>query len=202
MPEHWSQEVFDKWRADDGDYELRLKSHDLGPSPFIVELGTHLGDGTAALRRQWPDATILTFEPIHSFYLAAAERFKNDPYIHTFNVGLGPKAGFFQMTMDGYGSCISVDGQEVVEIMCPDDVFAGVTNIALMEMNIEGAEYDLLDHMLDNGWTNRIRNLQVQFHDVLPDAYARMIAIRERLAETHTQTYCYDFVFENWRRND
>jgi hypothetical protein len=46
----------------------------------------------------------------------------------------------------------------------------------------------------------QIENIQVQFHDFVPDAEGRMQRIQEKLAQTHELTYQYLFVWENWRR--
>lgn len=202
MSEHWSQEVFDRWRADDGDYELRLKSHDLGRTPVIVDLGAFQGDGTATLRRHWPKATIYAIEPIPTFFNGLLHRFQNDPHTFCFNYALGREETTALASIDGYGTNI-VDGRgdtEISVVKIEDFLTYVAPSIDLMEINIEGAEYDLLEHMLSRAWmVSSIKNLQIQFHDVVPNAYQRMCAIREQLAWTHTQTYCYDFVFENWR---
>ena len=71
--------------------------------------------------------------------------------------------------------------------------------IDLMKINIEGGEYDLLDHLITSNLVSRIKNIQVQFHDFIPDANSRMKNIQNELAKTHELTYQYKFVWENWR---
>ena len=66
---------------------------------------------------------------------------------------------------------------------------------------VEGAEYDLLDHMLNTAITNCIEDLQIQFHQFVTDAEKRHEVIRSRLLQTHHLTYDYEFVWENWRLN-
>jgi hypothetical protein len=62
--------------------------------------------------------------------------------------------------------------------------------VDLMKINIEGGEYELLEHLIARGLTKRIRNIQVQFHeDVMAGAAGRMERIQSRLAETHHLTY-------------
>ena len=42
-------------------------------------------------------------------------------------------------------------------------------------------------------------NIQVQFHDfVIENAEERVNNIRKALSLTHVQTWCYEFVWENW----
>lgn len=217
MPErHWQQETVDRWFADDGNRVHRLESHDIGETPLIVEVGGHLGGGTAALLEHWPRATIWTLEPVPEFFNEIVKRFADISNVHPCNYGLGPRAETVGASLDGYGtSTISGGGDTLVRIESLNwfmnvvglyvhgrSVASGTQIIDLMEINIEGAEYDLLDHLLELGRQTQIRNLQVQFHDVLPDAYDRMVRIREGLSATHELTYCYDFCFENWRLRD
>ena len=71
-----------------------------------------------------------------------------------------------------------------------------------MKVNIEGGEYDLLEGLIENGLTARIRNIQVQFHDFVPNAYERMKNIQLSLSKTHKITYQFEFVWENWELNE
>jgi len=68
-----------------------------------------------------------------------------------------------------------------------------------MKINIEGSEYDLLEHLLETNYVKIIKNIQVQFHDFVPNAEKRMKRIQEKLQKTHYLTYQYPFVWENWR---
>ena len=75
----------------------------------------------------------------------------------------------------------------------------GIGEIDLMKVNIEGAEFDLLDRLLETDWVPRIRNLSVQFHEWHPDAPRRRRAIRAALSQTHDEVWCYPWVWELWR---
>ena len=76
-----------------------------------------------------------------------------------------------------------------------------VQHIDLMKINIEGGEYELLEHMLDRSLVSRGDNIQVLCHDITPDSEARMDSILRRIAETHGPTYQYRLVWENWKKN-
>ena len=69
-----------------------------------------------------------------------------------------------------------------------------------MKINIEGGEYDLLEHFLESGFIKNINNIQIQFHDFIPNAEERMKKIQYELEKTHSLTYQYPFVWENWQR--
>jgi hypothetical protein len=54
--------------------------------------------------------------------------------------------------------------------------------------------------MIEAGLALRFRFIQVQFHDFVPDAKALRTALRERLRQTHMESWCYPFVWESWER--
>ena len=73
-----------------------------------------------------------------------------------------------------------------------------VLHIDLIKINIEGAEYDLLDKILESELHKIITHIQIQFHDFVPLAKSRRDAIRDKLAETHILCWDYPFVWESW----
>lgn len=68
-----------------------------------------------------------------------------------------------------------------------------------MKINIEGAEYDLMEWIISEGLVKKIENIQIQFHDFIENAEARMVNIQNLLGRTHYLTYLYRFVWENWK---
>lgn len=73
------------------------------------------------------------------------------------------------------------------------------TDVALVKINIEGAEYDLLDYILSKGLHKNIKYLQVQFHQVEGmDYLTRYEQIKNILQTTHKLQWRYPFVWESW----
>jgi hypothetical protein len=70
--------------------------------------------------------------------------------------------------------------------------------IDLMKINIEGGEYDLLERLIETNMISRIKNIQVQFHDVAPDSLSRMLAIQTSLLKTHSNIFNYKFVWDSY----
>ncbi len=75
------------------------------------------------------------------------------------------------------------------------------TEIALCKINIEGGEYELMDHILNSGLQKNVQNFQIQFHRVLEDFQQRYDRIAESLSKTHSITWGHPFLWENWQRN-
>jgi hypothetical protein len=67
-----------------------------------------------------------------------------------------------------------------------------------MKINIEGGEFDLLPAAIDSGLIERIKFIQVQFHQFIPNAIENRLQIHKALEKSHRQMWCYDFVWESW----
>lgn len=73
--------------------------------------------------------------------------------------------------------------------------------IALLKINIEGGEYDLLTHIIDRGHISRIKHLQVQFHLIEGQrSEEHYDLVVDSLKDTHESEWRYPFCWESWRR--
>ena len=72
--------------------------------------------------------------------------------------------------------------------------------VDLMKINIEGAEFPLLERMADAGLLEQVDTFLIQFHEWHPGAYHRRRKIRRALATTHTLEWDYHFIWEKWVR--
>jgi FkbM family methyltransferase len=192
------------WMRADGDQTLRM-DYPIGAGEVVLDVGGFEGQWASDIFARYV-CTVHVFEPVPHFAEAIRRRFARNPHVRLHEVALGGADARLAISIDGNASSTVVGGGRTTEIPVRrfSDVVQehGWTEIALMKVNIEGGEYELLEHMLDQGLAPRVRNLQVQFHDFVPDAHARMLAIQERLRATHELTYCFPFVWENWQRKD
>ena len=65
---------------------------------------------------------------------------------------------------------------------------------------IEGSEYPLLIHLAKLNSLDLVEEYQIQFHNFIPDAIPKRDNIIEYLSQTHKRTWCYYFVWENWKK--
>jgi len=192
---------FDRWFADGGDTTLRL-DYRINISDIVLDCGAYRGDWSRKIYDRHR-CRIIAFEPVVEYYTIAIKELSGiGAYI--YNAGIGPVTTNCTIAINGDASSTIAQGgrQEEIHIISIDDVIRehSLSQIRLMKLNIEGAEYDLLDHILDTGIIKSIADLQIQFHQFVPDAEMRRNTIRERLKQTHYLTYDYEFVWENWRR--
>jgi FkbM family methyltransferase len=195
------------WHRDRGDATRRL-DYDLGASAIVLDLGGYEGQWASDVFGRF-GCTIHILEPVPEFADRIAARFARNPRIHLHRIGLAGRSGEATLSLAADASSAHAPPapgarRQAITLVAASE-FLGehrLEAIDLMKINIEGGEYELLEHLLDTGLIRRIREIQVQFHDFVPDAEARMGAIQGRLARTHDLTWQYRFVWENWRRRD
>ena len=192
-----------KWWDDGGDRRFRY-SYPLDRSSFVMDLGGYQGQWASDLYSRYR-CRIWVFEPVRRFAEAIGERFEQNEDIEVFHFGLGAVSKSETIYIRGAGSSAHRKRGEAEEIRIVDAKQwfddNGIESVALMKINIEGGEYDLLDRMIQTGLVESIENIQVQFHNFTVDATSRMEHIQKGLERTHTPTYQYRFVWENWARN-
>ena len=81
--------------------------------------------------------------------------------------------------------------RETIEIMNVVELFTkyNIENIKLMKVNIEGGEYELLPRLIESGFIKRIRNIQIQFHEIDPESEISMEKICRDLTTPHSLFY-------------
>ena len=192
------------WFKDQGDTTLRL-NYDLDETSLVFDLGGYKGQWTSDIVAMYC-CKIHVFEPVIGFAEQIEKRFYKNPNILVHRLGLSNKTKSVKIAVSEDGSSIFKHGNDLREIrlVLAYDFLKdkGISKIDLMKINIEGGEYDLLDHLIDSGLIRRIKNIQVQFHDFVPNAEKRMAGIQAGLEKTHMLTYQYPFVWENWRIKD
>lgn len=193
-----------QWFIDKGDATLRLDYPSLNKNSVVFDIGGYQGDFANSIHTKY-GCKVYLFEPHPKFYKKSALRFKDNQKIITFNYGLSNKNGIFELTDDDDGSSFMNEKKNttiICEIRDIIDVFneLNIQNIDLMKINIEGGEYPLLQHIAENGNLDIIDNYQIQFHNFIENAPRKREEIISALKKTHHNNWCYEFVWENWRR--
>lgn len=195
------EDAFQSWFRDQGDKTLRL-DYDLNESSIVFDLGGYEGQWASDIFSMYC-CFIHVFEPIQDFVARIDQRFSRNTKIITHRFGLSGETRDVRIGLGRDGSSTfknGTDTREITLIKATDFMRENsISDIDLMKINIEGGEYELLEHLIETEYVAKIKNLQVQFHDFVPDAEQRMARIRADLERTHFLTYEYRFVWENWR---
>jgi FkbM family methyltransferase len=193
-----------RWAHAGHDRTLRLQ-YPLTTNAIVFDLGGYQGQWASDIYSMYR-CRIHVFEPVAAFAEMIVARFAKNPdvIVHDFGLASSTRASIVTLGRDASSMMRDdLDGpkEEIRLVAFSDFIKAeGIANIDLMKVNIEGGEYDLLNHVLDAGLIDMIADLQVQFHSFVEGAEQRMLDLRGRLAHTHEPTYAVDFVWENWRR--
>lgn len=194
------QERVIPWIRDDGDRTHRLQ-YDLCAESLVLDLGGYKGQWASDIYSMYC-CKIHIFEPVTQFAVEIKRRFARNPRIVVHDFGLSDRntTTAISVTADSSSQFKTSEVIENINLIEAREFFSDndFEFIDLMKINIEGGEYDLLEHLIASNLVNKIRNIQVQFHDFIPDAEVRMKKIQAALNQTHKVTYQYKFVWENW----
>jgi FkbM family methyltransferase len=175
----------------------------LAHGEVVIDLGGYQGQWASDLYARYRPK-VYVFEPVPHFAELIRERFRGNGEIHLVQAAAGAADGRMEISVAADASSAFGHSHAMVEVRVLDFVAwwrsEGFAEIALLKINIEGGEYALLEHLIDTGAIRQVRDIQVQFHNFVPNAEAWMLAIQEKLARTHQRTYEFKFVWENWRR--
>ena len=198
------REVLARWNADGGDSRFRF-DYDLTPASVVLDVGGYQGQWASDLYAR-QRCQIRIFEPVREFANMIDARFSRNPDIDVRAFALGASDRTETLSLAGASSSAHKNRQSQVDVEFRDvkQWFeeAAIDEVALMKINIEGGEYELLERMLDTHLVQRVAAIQIQFHYFVENAERRMTAIQDRLAATHTSTWQYRFIWENWERKE
>lgn len=191
-----------RWFQNEGDTSLRL-NYQLEQNSVVFDIGGYIGNYASDIYAKY-GCNVYLFEPSEPFFRQCITRFEGNGNIHCFNYGLSDKSGEFVLSDDADGSAISESdgiGQRVM-VRRFKEVYEelGSPQIDLLKINIEGGEYDLLPHLIETGIINRVKYIQVQFHNFIVRADEKRNAIVRALQRTHNRDWCYTFIWESWSR--
>jgi FkbM family methyltransferase len=194
--------AYNAWVADRGDLIKRL-DYALGSDAVVWDVGGYEGQWASDIVARF-GCRVHVFEPAWQASEFIRRRFAANPLVTIHNFALGDTEEETKLNLAGDGSSMIIEPSrsEVEKIIVRDIVGVwrelGATRIDLMKINIEGEEYDLLNRLIDTNTITKISDVQVQFHDFVPNAERRRKQIGTALERTHVRTWCYDFVWENW----
>lgn len=196
-----------KWQDADNDGKLRTNYPILNKNSIVLDLGGFYGDFAIHMNQKY-GAHCHIFEVIPDLCDLIYKNISGNPKLHLHRFGLGKTTRNEKLFLAQEGSSVfshrATNNTEAISILLQDASVWLDTNlpkimIDLIKINIEGGEYELLEHLIATDKVKYFKNIQVQFHeDVIPDAEYRMKLIQKDLSKTHALTFQEVFVWENW----
>jgi len=186
--------------------DLLYTFDNLDEASLAVDVGAFEGRWSRNVAARYR-CRIEAFELSPEFFGSMAPVVEEFPDVRCHEYGLGGIDETVQVSQTSMGSSVFVNpvsGQDVgwIDAQIRDIAQVwdelGWDRVAVMKMNIEGGEYDLLDRLIETGLHTRVDCLFIQFHDWIPDAHARRRRIRRSLSHTHEEAWGYPWVWEKW----
>ena len=166
----------------------------------ILILGGYKGRSAISWRKKY-DSPIIIVEPIPIFFEDLKRNTREMKDVSLINFAIGKSDAEIEISMDSDSTGSFSSGGPIVRVQQKDisTFLVGLTKFpSIIEMNIEGAEYDVLERLIEANLHMKISTLLIQFHKIGPDYLARYVRIQDQLEKTHKLVFQYEFVWERW----
>jgi hypothetical protein len=173
--------------------ELRYE-YPLKPDDLVVDVGGYEGKFANEIYKRY-GCRVWCYEPV--FFRNLVESVAGGVIVLPFGLGRVAREETFYVKGDMTGNWADGEARGVMIASVNESLKEPV---ALLKLNCEGGEYEILEAILDDGDPLLYDNIQVQFHSIFPDSEARWQKIRERLLVTHELTYDAPWCWENYKR--
>ena len=200
-----------RWLEDRGDKNHNL-NYDLNENSIVIDLGSYKGLWAEQILEKFPACNLHLVEPIQSFYDVCKTKFKpkkfqliNNP-VKCRCVGIGLKNEKVNISLNDDATSSNSEGDTEIELITMKRLLDewNLKTVDLLQINIEGAEYELLENWISTGLIKRFKNLQIQFHrhPMGPsDFESKRKQIHKDLKRLgFVCKFKYDFVWEGWKK--
>lgn len=188
-----------KWWEIDGNNTVAI-TYPINEDSVVIDLGGYLGVWAGQIIEKY-DPYVILVEPIHEYYRYLVNKYKDNPKVRIFNYGISTTKGegILFLSLDGTSKYIETKTPVKVEFITITELLEKINmDVDLIQINIEGEEYPLLEQMLDDGTILKFPNIQIQYHTYIENAVGRREKIQERMQEHFNKIYDIPFVFEGW----
>ncbi|MEM9257392.1 MAG: FkbM family methyltransferase [Pseudomonadota bacterium] len=206
---HYYRPAFYHWMAACTKNPDLLYEADFGNSSLVLDVGAYIGEWAEEILSRH-EARVIALEPDPRNFKQLAQRAERLPQLTPLEYGVGDRDETVAMTQEFLGSAMFTDNHpdraktKLVDVTIRDirSVWSdlGLKRVDLMKINIEGAEFPLLERMMQTDLLAEVDTYLIQFHEWHPGAYRRRRNIQKALSATHRPAWDYHFVWEKWVR--
>lgn len=178
----------------------RIPEDVLRPGDLAIDAGANVGDVTSQMRAL--GAEVHAFEPNSTAFAALADRFGADEKVHLHHAAVGAADGEGMLHLHesaaddplvySTGSSMCADkanvrretGERVAVVDLARFVLELDRSVAMLKLDVEGLEAEVLERMLDTGAIDRVRLTLAESHEKkVPSVRAPLERVRARLAQ-------------------
>lgn len=187
---------YNRWINDNGEYTHRI-NYDLNEESVVVDWGGFKGEWAEQIYNKYK-CNVHVYEAFEKYALLLQDKFSSNPKVRIYNFGVGSTTRKVDMIENDLATKVIDDSFGKVLLVATDEIMSNFKFIDLLKINIEGLEYEVLDKMFETEDIKKVKNIQVQFHAFDRENVEKYNQIRNKLQETHSLSYEYEFIWENW----
>ena len=142
-------------------------NYELNQDSVVIDLGGYHGKWADQIISKYNPNVVLV-EPIPEFFNLLYGKFRLNPKVSVLNYGVSTTnhKGELFISADATSKYIKNARPVTVDFITIQELLnkIGQTNIDLIQINIEGEEYPLLEKMLEDKSILNFNNIQIQYH--------------------------------------
>lgn len=162
----------------------------------VIDIGMNVGLASLFFADKVFVDHVFSFEPFEETFVQAQVNFESNSQIahkiHAYNFGIGKgnrieKASYNPLSSGTSGIRFSQSeaspGVRVQAITLRDahetlfEIFAGYSDMPfIMKIDCEGAEYDIIASLCENGFPEQVKVILMEWHGVMPEGFEAMIS--------------------------
>lgn len=178
---------------------------------ICIDCGANVGTIAGAFANK--GATVYAFEPNPECFEELAKKFKGNSKIHLFQKGVLDRAStmklyksiyhnddtlFFSQSSSLYSSKNNIDSREYFEVECIDliDFIKNLNqNIMILKIDVEGAEFQILEKLINEKVYEKIKYILVETHDeTIPEIKKIASKVRNEIKELNITNINLDWI--------
>lgn len=189
---------YSKWIVDDK--EILLTNYPFEEKSIVVDVGGYTGSFSDKIIRLY-NPRLIILEPVKKYFNILKKKYSNNKNVILHNYGLSNKNSIQTIYISADGTSLIKKSGKTEEIKLVDaaSFLKKYKHVDLLSINIEGAEYDVLERIIETGIIRKIKYLQIQFHSFVPNAESRRKIIIKNILKTHQIRFSYPFVWESFK---
>jgi len=188
----------------EGGNQLILDKLILDSNSLVLDVGSYDGLFADSLSVKFGN-TIIGFEPNIISFKKLIEKYKKNKRIKILKQALWSSDGFIDLIDDGISSGFFIGNKKKlfqVETIDVANFINDYKSIDLIKLNVEGAEYDILERIIKINNLSKFKSLLIQFHQIDEKSEKRRKSIIQALKdENFREVYNFKFVWEYWIKN-
>lgn len=191
------------WFRDNGDSTFMLE-HELKNDSVVVDVGAYTGVWISQMLQRY-DCAYYALEPVNEFFNILDNKFKKNKKVNCLNFGISTNNETLFISNSKDASSIFSKNPSEKSQFYNFEKFLNISNlnkIDLIQINIEGMEYALLNQILDSKIILKIDKLLIQFHEVpsIDFIKQRKMIHDKMILLGYKKTFDYPFVWEGWEK--